>query len=50
MRKIITTHVYPPIPDRRNDWSAHFDGEEEGLAGWGRTEAEAVEDLKAQDE
>jgi hypothetical protein len=28
-RKIVTTHIFPPIPDRNHDWCAHFDGEEE---------------------
>lgn len=37
MRKIVTTHVYPPIPDRRWDWCAYYDGEEEtGNVGWGQ--------------
>ena len=49
--RIITTHVYPPIPDRRWDWSAHHDGEEEsGHYGWGSTEAEALADLQRLDE
>lgn len=44
--KIITTHVYPPIPVRAYDWSAHYDGhEEEGPVGWGKTKAEALADL-----
>lgn len=46
MRKIVTSHIYPPIPDRSHDWCAHYEGEEEaGNYGWGRTEAEAVQDL-----
>ena len=44
-RKVITRYVYPPIPDRRFDWCAHYDGDEEGPTGWGRTEEEAIEDL-----
>jgi hypothetical protein len=44
--KVCTHHVFPPIPDRQFDWCAYFDGEEEGLQGWGPTEAEALEDLK----
>jgi len=45
--KIITTHVYPPIPLRQFDWQAHYAGEEDERydAGHGRTEAEAVVDL-----
>lgn len=47
-RKIVTSHVYPPIPVRKMDWCAHYDGEEEaGNYGWGRTEAEAVADFIA---
>ena len=50
--KIVTDHVYPPIPDRRFDWSAvdgdTYGGEECDLIGYGATEAEAVADLKKQ--
>lgn len=46
MRKIVTSYVFPPIPDRRHDWCAYYDGQEEaGNYGWGRTEAEAIEDF-----
>ena len=45
-RKIITSHVYPPIPVRTSDWCAHYDGEEEaGNYGWGATEEEAIADF-----
>ena len=51
MTKIITTYVHPPIPDRRFDWCAYHDGEEEkGNYGYGKTEAEALEDLKRLDQ
>ena len=48
--KIVTNFVYPPIPDRRFDWSAvteDYDGAEDAHCpvGWGRTEAEAIADL-----
>lgn len=45
--KIITTHVYPPIPVRFMDWQAHYAGEEdEQMAhGSGGTEEEAIRDL-----
>lgn len=43
--KIITTHVYPPIPIRSMDWAAHFDGQEESYRGEGPTEATAIADL-----
>lgn len=46
LRTIVTCHVYPPIPIRTHDWSAHYDGEEEGDYGWGATEEEAIKDLK----
>lgn len=46
-RKIVTRYLYPPIPDRSHDWCAFFDGEEErGHYGYGRTEAEAIAELK----
>ncbi|HEX4283687.1 MAG TPA: hypothetical protein VHZ28_01255, partial [Terracidiphilus sp.] len=45
-RKIIVTFVHPPIPDRRFDWRAHWDDEnEDGDHGEGRTPEEAVRDL-----
>lgn len=46
-RKIITSHVYPPIPIRSHDWCAYFDdlGADCSPYGWGRTEAEAKQDL-----
>lgn len=28
--RIVTSHIYPPIPDRRFDWCAHYEGEERG--------------------
>lgn len=48
--KIRTEYVWPPIPDRRFDWSAvtdNYDGEGSPI-GWGRTEDEAIEDLVAE--
>jgi hypothetical protein len=42
--KITTSYVYPPIPDRDNDWCAYVD-EECGPYGWGRTEDEAIQNL-----
>ena len=46
MPKIITHHVYPPIPIRSFDWCAYFDGHEEaGGYGSGATEQEAIKDL-----
>lgn len=44
--RIIVVHVRPPIPDRRWDWCAYRDGQEEGHCGWGATEAEALSDLE----
>lgn len=45
--RIITTHVYPPIPIRTCDWQAHYDGEEDENmdTGHGATEAESIVDL-----
>lgn len=46
MAKVMTHYAHPPIPTRTSDWCAWFDGQEEGGPyGWGRTEAEAIEDL-----
>lgn len=42
--KIVTNYIYPPIPDRRFDWCAHYD-DPEGPTGYGPTEAEAIADL-----
>lgn len=44
MRKIVTEHVYPPIPVRQFDWVAHYD-DPEGATGWGPTEESAIVDL-----
>ncbi len=47
--KIITEHIYPPIPNRNYDWSAVTDSYDEGEPiGYGKTEQEAIEDLKQQ--
>jgi hypothetical protein len=51
--KIVTEFVYPPIPDRRFDWSAvtdSYDGAEDSHCpiGYGRSEREAIDDLVAQ--
>jgi hypothetical protein len=45
--KIVTIHVYPPIPERSFDWCAFYEGNgEDGPRGWGGTEEEAIDDLK----
>lgn len=44
MAKIVTSFVYPPIPDRNHDFCAHYD-DPEGPTGWGRTEEAAKIDL-----
>lgn len=49
-RRIKTSFVHPPIPIRTMDWTAWFDGNEEGLHGEGATEAEAVQDLLDEEE
>lgn len=46
--KIVTDFVYPPIPDRRFDWSAIDDNTYDGEGcpiGRGATEQEAIDDL-----
>jgi hypothetical protein len=44
--RIITNHVFPPIPIRAFDWSAVRDGYEPGMPiGWGSTEQDAIDDL-----
>lgn len=54
-RKIITSHINPPIPFRGSDWVATFgdyDGAESSRpdpVGFGETEAAAVEDLRARE-
>jgi len=43
---IVTAFVNPPIPVRDFDWSATHDGYDEGdPIGWGRTEAQAIDNL-----
>lgn len=45
-RKIITVHVFPPIPMREFDWLAHFEGaDEHSPVGYGPTEESAKKDL-----
>jgi hypothetical protein len=47
-KRIVTDHVFPPVPSRSFDWCAYYEGEEEKQNyGWGRTEEEAVADLLA---
>lgn len=49
-RAIKTTFVYPPIPDRRWDWSAIRDGYEPGEpVGQGPTMQAAIDDLLDQE-
>lgn len=45
--EIIVDFVYPPIPDRRFDYQAHYAGEEDEqmATGHGETEAQARHDL-----
>jgi hypothetical protein len=48
--QIVTSHVSPPIGIRGYDWTASFDGDSEGLTGYGPTEEEAIESLRHQAE
>lgn len=49
--RIVTTFVWPPIPNRCMDWAAYRDGYEPGgLIGRGHTEEDAIRDLKEQEE
>lgn len=51
MVKIITSFIFPPIPDRSFDWIAYRDGDEEfGKKGFGDTEREAIENLLLEEE
>ena len=44
--KIITQHIFPPIPIRQFDWVAYFEGQEERCEyGYGQTEFEAIANL-----
>jgi len=46
-RVAVTVNECPPIPIRDFDWVAFYEGDEEtGPRGYGRTEAQAVADLK----
>lgn len=46
MKKIITDHVYPPIPIRTFDWCAFYEGDAESQNyGWGKTKEKAIQDL-----
>lgn len=46
---IKTVHINPPIPVRSFDWCAYdADGDESGPYGWGRTERDAIQDLRDQ--
>lgn len=50
-RKIITKHEYPPIPWHSFDWVAYREGNEEtGPFYWGKTEADAISELKEYEE
>jgi hypothetical protein len=50
MRKIITSHDFPPIPVRDYDWSASREDWDEGdWIGYGRTKQDAIDDLLEQE-
>lgn len=45
--RVVTEHVYPPIPDRSCDWAAWYerDHKDQPDCGWGPTEQAAITDL-----
>ena len=48
-QKIVTDYWPKPIPHRQFDWTATEDGYEPGCPiGYGKTEAEAIKDLREQ--
>lgn len=50
-KRIVTEHVFPPVPYRDQDWRATFDGYDEGdPMGTGPTKEAAIADLILQDE
>jgi hypothetical protein len=45
--RIVTSNIFPPIPQRQFDWIATLDDYEPGAPqGFGRTEEEAIADLR----
>lgn len=53
--KLVTVHVYPPIPIRDWDWCVYdsdvYDGAPDAgpqMVGWGKTEDEAKADFREQ--
>jgi len=50
--RIVTSYVFPPIPDRSSDWCAYYDnlGADCSPYGWGATEEEAIADLNDQED
>ncbi|WP_300396353.1 hypothetical protein [Henriciella sp.] len=50
MQKLALEYLNPPIPDRRFDWGAFIEGDEErGYLGFGGTPTEAVAEALAND-
>lgn len=48
MLKLIISHEYPPIPNRRFDYGVFIEGDEEhGFLGFGSTPTEAVQEALA---
>jgi len=50
-KDIITVWCHPPIPVRDYDWCAYHEGDEEiaGRYGWGKSEMEALDDMRRLD-
>jgi hypothetical protein len=48
MSKVMTNYNHPPIPIRNYDWSAFREDYDEGdFIGYGETEQDSINDLKA---
>jgi hypothetical protein len=43
--QLVTVWIYPPIPDRSNDWGVYIEGDEEAGTWTAATEGEAISDF-----
>lgn len=44
-QQVRTAYVRPPIPTKKFDWTAWFDGHEEATSAYGETEEQAIDQL-----